>query len=240
MKKKRLIIGSIFFLIIIFLLYISTLNNIKTSSRTIRYSVIGDSYSNGEGATPEESWPALLTAHLNSAGIPIELISNPSVTGWTSQQAIDEELPQFIASKPIFATLLIGVNDWVQGISPQTFEKNLIYLVDHMQTALPDKQNLVLVTIPDFAVTSVGKEYLNGRNGEEGIATFNGIIKREALKRNLTVVDIFELSKEMGKNTQLVSGDGLHPSAKEYAVWETNIYSAVQSLFKGFKVNKST
>src|SRR5947208_515847 len=62
---------------------------------TIRYAAIGDSYSIGEGAKPDESWPAVLTSHLREKGIKIELVANPSRTGWTIQNAIDRELPVF-------------------------------------------------------------------------------------------------------------------------------------------------
>src|SRR6202023_4231296 len=86
----------------------------------IRYAVIGDSYSCGEGATPKESWPALLTQHLKAQGVDVDLVSNPSVTGWTTKDAIDRELPKFINSNPNFATLLLGVNDWVQGVDETT------------------------------------------------------------------------------------------------------------------------
>src|SRR5216117_3923698 len=87
----------------------------------IRYAVIGDSYSCGEGASPNESWPALLTQQLKAQGLDVDLVSNPSVTGWTTKDAIDKELPKFVNSSPNFATLLIGVNDWVQGIDETTF-----------------------------------------------------------------------------------------------------------------------
>src|SRR6266436_1157639 len=86
---------------------------------TIRYVAIGDSYSIGEGASPNESWPALLTRHLNAQGVHVDLVANPSRTGWTTQQAIDLELPIFLGSKPNFGTLQIGVNDWVQGIDAE-------------------------------------------------------------------------------------------------------------------------
>src|SRR5215813_3449992 len=71
-------------------------------SETIHYAVIGDSYSCGEGASPNESWPALLTRHLNENGIHVELVENPSRTGWTTQDAIDRELPVFFKAKPDF------------------------------------------------------------------------------------------------------------------------------------------
>src|SRR5438270_6257284 len=88
-------------------------NKIDKQTEPIRYVAIGDSYSIGEGATPNESWPAVMTQHLNEKGLHVDLVANPSRTGWTTKDAIDRELPIFIKSNPTFATLLIGVNDWV-------------------------------------------------------------------------------------------------------------------------------
>ncbi|HEX4637912.1 MAG TPA: SGNH/GDSL hydrolase family protein, partial [Chthoniobacterales bacterium] len=186
----------------------------------IRYGVIGDSYSSGEGATPKESWPSLLTQHLKAHGLDVDLVSNPSVTGWTTKDAIDKELPKFVNAKPNFATLLIGVNDWVQGVDETTFRNRFSYLLDQMLAVLPNKKRLLVVTIPDFGVTPSGAKYARGRNIHEGIAQFNKIVTEEAHKRGLEVVDIFPLSKKMGQDKSLVAKDGLHPSAKAYAEWE--------------------
>jgi lysophospholipase L1-like esterase len=197
---------------------------------SVRYAAIGDSYSIGEGASPNESWPAVLTRHLKEKGLSIELVANPSVTGWTSQQAIDRELPDFVKAKPNFATLLIGVNDWVQGVDAETFRKRFTFLVDQMLDVLRDKNRLLIVTIPDFGVTATGPKYARGRSISEGIASFNKIIAQESKKRSLRVVDIFDLSKKMGSNLSLVAADGLHPSAKEYAEWEKIIFPAALEL----------
>src|SRR5881227_226453 len=105
----------------------------------VRYAVIGDSYSIGEGATPEQSWPALLARSLTKSGIGVELVSNPARTGWTTQDALERELPVFVAAKPDFATLQIGVNDWVQGAEPEAFRARLTKLMDEMLKALPAK-----------------------------------------------------------------------------------------------------
>ena len=196
----------------------------------IRYAVIGDSYSSGEGATLKESWPALLTQHLSAQALHVDLVSNPSVTGWTTKDAIDRELPKFVNSNPNFATLLIGVNDWVQGVDEATFRNRFSYLLDQMLAVLPDKKRLLVVTIPDFGVTPTGPKYSRGRNIHEGIMQFNQIVTEEARKRGLTVVDIFPLSKKMGKDKSLVAKDGLHPSAKAYAEWERIIFPAALEL----------
>jgi lysophospholipase L1-like esterase len=196
----------------------------------IRYVAIGDSYSIGEGARPEQSWPAILTRHLNAQGLHVDLVANPSVTGWTTQQAIDRELPVFLEKKPNFATLQIGVNDWVQGVSEDTFRKHFTFLVDQMLALLPGKNRLLIVTIPDFGVTPTGGRYARGRNISEGLTRFNQIITEEAKKRGLKVVDVFPASKAMKDDPSLVATDGLHPSAKEYAEWEKIIFPVARDL----------
>ena len=205
----------------------------ESNTEKIRYAVVGDSYSCGEGAKPGESWPSLMTQHLKAQGLNIELVSNPSVTGWTAKDAIDKELPKFVNSNPNFATLLIGVNDWVQNVDELSFRNRLSYLLDSMLAVLPNKKRLLVVTIPDFGVTPTGPKYSRGRNIHEGISAFNKIITEEAHKRGLQVVDIFPLSKKMGQDRSLVAKDGLHPSAKAYAEWENLIFpSALELLTK--------
>ena len=203
----------------------------KNSAQTIRYVAIGDSYSIGEGAWPNESWPAVLTRHLNEKGLPVDLVANPSRTGWSTQQAIDHELPVFLQSKPDVATLQIGVNDWVQGVDEETFRKRLALLLDRMLEVLSRKDRLLVVTIPDFSAAPSGSDYARGRNISEGLTRFNKVIAEEAARRSLPVVDVFVLSKGMQGDSSLVASDGLHPSAKEYAEWEKIIFPAALELF---------
>ena len=204
----------------------------SAAGQQIRYVAIGDSYTIGEGASPDESWPALLTRHLRAAGVDVDLVANPSVTGWTTQQAIERELPVFRKEKPNFATLLIGVNDWVQGVPAEKFRSNFSYLIDEMLKILPNEKPLLVVTIPDFGVTPSGQQYARGRNISAGIASFNKIVVEESQKRGLRIVDIFDLSKKMGSDRSLVAADGLHPSAKEYAEWEKIIFPVASELLK--------
>ena len=207
-------------------------NNNMTGKSIHRFVALGDSYTICEGAKREESWTVILTNHLNEKGINIELIANPSRTGWTTQDLINNELPIYENSNPTFATLLIGVNDWVQKVEINQFHKNLNFIIDKMQEKLLNKQNLVLITIPDFGVTPEGAKYSGGRDISKGLAEFNQIIFKEAKKRNLKIVDIFGVSQAMKDNPELVAADGLHPSAKEYALWETLIFPVVYDVLK--------
>jgi lysophospholipase L1-like esterase len=208
----------------------SAQEKIDQQAERIRYAAIGDSYSIGEGASPDESWPVLLTRHLNARGLHVDLVANPSRTGWTTQQAIDLELAIFLGSKPNFGTLQIGVNDWVQGIDGEIFRKHFAFLADGMLEVLPNKNRLLVVTIPDFGVTPTGPGYARGRNISDGLTRFNQIIAEESNKRGLRVVDVFAISQKMRDDPSLVAADGLHPSAKEYVEWEKIIFPAALEL----------
>jgi len=208
----------------------SETNMASLSPAKIRYAAIGDSYSIGEGASEPESWPALLARHLTTSGTGVVLVANPSRTGWTTQQAIDAELPVWRAAHPEFASVQIGVNDWVQGVDARTFQWRLDVLLDAVQKVLPDTNRLFLVTIPDFSVTPTGAMFSGGRNIAAGLAEFNSIIKASGTARGLQVVDVFALSQKMKGDPTLIARDGLHPSAKEYALWEAMIFPVTQKL----------
>jgi acyl-CoA thioesterase-1 len=223
MIKKLLIIFGPAFLISAFSMY-------TKQDTSVKYVALGDSYTIGTGAGENEAWPVLLTKHLNDAGIKTQLVANPSKNGFSTQNLIDMELPAFDKSGATFVTLLIGVNDWVREVNASTYTKNLIFILDHVQKALPNKNNVLLVTIPDFGVTPQGAYYSNDRDVSKGITEFNNIIKGEARKRGLTVADIFEISKQMKDNSDLTAKDGLHPSAKEYAIWETLIFPEAKKI----------
>ncbi len=202
----------------------------EPSVKTLKYMAFGDSYTICTGTVNEqERWPNILTNHLNEAGIKTELIANPARNGFTTQNVIDKELP-LLTTKIDIATLLIGVNDWVREIDKTTYQKNLIFCIEAIQNKLTNKQHLILITIPDFGITPQGSLYSNGRDISKGITEFNNIIKGEAKKRNLICVDIFQTSQLMKNNKDLTAIDGLHPSAKEYAVWETLIFPEVKKL----------
>jgi len=198
----------------------------------IRYVAVGDSYTIGEGVPRDRCWPVLLTQHLAAAGLNIRLIENLSATGRTTQDAIDLALPAYEAAKPTFATLLIGVNDWVQGVDAETFRHRFEFLLDRMCAALPQRNRLMVVTIPDFSVTPAGAQYARGRAVAAGISQFNAIVTTESTGRDLKVVDVFPTTRQMANNPGLIAPDGLHPSEKEYVLWEKLIYPVAFSIVR--------
>jgi acyl-CoA thioesterase-1 len=204
---------------------------IQNEKAPLKYIAFGDSYTICTGTqTAEQHWPDILAKHLSEGGIKTELIANPSRNGFSTQNLIDHELPVLKTTSIDFATLLIGVNDWVREVDINTYHKNLNYCIDDIQKKLSTKKNLILLTIPDFGVTPQGALYGSGRNISAGISEFNTIIKGEAKKRGLVCVDLYPVSLQMKNNKELTAADGLHPSAKEYAIWESLILPEAKKL----------
>ncbi len=210
----------------------SGMGALVANAEPIRYAAIGDSYTICQGVAKADCWPDLLTRHLNVAGIDIELVANPSRTGWRTQEAIEQELPVYEQAKPTFATLLIGVNDWVHGSGVNKFTTNLKQLMDRMMHRLPKRDRLMIVTIPDFSCAPRGESYGYGRNIAKGITRYNAIIKKEAGLRGLPVADIFPLSQTFCDQPEMFVEDGIHPSSKQYALWEKLIFPVALKILQ--------
>lgn len=224
------LIAQIKFFIALGVFLFSGVSGVSADGQPVRYAAIGDSYTICQGVAPTDCWPALLTRHLNEAGIDTELVVNPSRTGWRVEEAIQRELPVYEQAKPTFATLLIGVNDWVQGSGKNKFTSHLKKLMDRMMSELPHAERLLIVTIPDFSCAPRGESYGNGRNIARGISRYNAIIAKEAGERGLPVVDIFPLSQTFCNRPEMFVEDGIHPSAKQYALWEDLIFPVAYKI----------
>jgi lysophospholipase L1-like esterase len=196
----------------------------------IRYVPIGDSYTIGTGGPLQQSWPAVLTEHLRAEGIDIRLIANPARPGWTTGNAIELELPVFERLKPDFATLMIGTNDCARDADPKQFRANFARLLDAMLAVLPEPKRLLVVNIPDFSLSPAWKMYDASNLAARRVAAFNAVIAGESRKRGITVVDIYAVSRKMKDDLSWFARDGLHPSAKGYALFEAAVYPHAKRL----------
>ena len=124
----------------------------------MRYVALGDSYTIGTSVPPAERWPDQLVAALGPDGPTLDLVANLGVNGYTSADLIRDEMPALDDLRPEFVTLLIGVNDVVQGVAPATYEKNVVAILDALLDRVP-ADRIVTVAIPDYTVTPAGSDY---------------------------------------------------------------------------------
>jgi lysophospholipase L1-like esterase len=191
----------------------------SAAAGSIRYLPLGDSYTIGQSVSTKQRWPNQLVATLDTQGSKLQIVANPSVTGYTSQDLINQELPLVASMKPQFVTILIGVNDYVQGVPIETFHTNLEYILSVLSKELPHPHAILFVTIPDFGKTPTGAEYGSPAASMAGVEKFNSVIKEVASQHQLPVADIFGVSQAVATDPSLIAFDGLHPSGKEYAAW---------------------
>lgn len=196
----------------------------------IRYVAIGDSYTIGYGVSEVDRWPNVLVNNLKKEGININLVANPSASGFMVRDAIDFELPEVEKIKPDFVTVLIGANDSFRQEETEVYQKDLIELLDRLDKILPNPKNIVLITIPDYSISPQAfgfpKEELS-----KLIQDYNEVIRKEANKRGLKVADIFSISQAMIETSDYIE-DGLHPSAQGYLKWEKVIFPVIFDLLK--------
>jgi lysophospholipase L1-like esterase len=197
---------------------------------TLRYVALGDSYTIGTAVgDAAERWPDRLVAALGGAAPVLELVANLGVNGFTSRDVIEVELPRLDELRPEFASVLVGVNDVVQGIPAATFRANAAHILDALRGRLPANR-IVTVATPDYTVTPQGAAYGDPAEQSAGIAANNAILRELADERGIAFVDVWDLSRRAAADRSLVADDGLHPSGAQYALWVERILPVVAGL----------
>ena len=196
----------------------------------LRYVALGDSYTIGTATRGSaERWPDQLAAALGSEPPTLELVANLGVNGFTSADVIREELPALGGLRPEFASILVGVNDVVQGVPRETYRENVARILDDLLGRL-EPDHVIAVSTPDYTVTPAGGDYGEPAAQAAGIRDVNAVLRDLAATRGIAFVDIHDLSLRAADDRSLVADDGLHPSGAQYALWVERIAPAVAGL----------
>jgi acyl-CoA thioesterase-1 len=191
----------------------------------LRYVALGDSYTIGTAIDTTGRWPNQLATRLPT----LELVANLGVNGFTSRDVIERELPQVERLRPEVLSLLIGVNDVVQGVPEATYRANVAIILDAIVRHVGASRAFV-VTTPDYTVTPSGAAFGDPVQQSAGILANNAILTESAAARSIVVADIFDLSLRAASDRSLVADDGLHPSGAQYATWVDRIEPAVRRM----------
>jgi lysophospholipase L1-like esterase len=204
-------------------------------ARTNLYSwlALGDSYTIGESVEPADRYPLQAVKLLAAEGI---YFSEPEIiaqTGWTTSnllKAINEKKIPFPAYDMV--SLLIGVNDQYQGRSPVEYRAQFNSLLQQSIQMAGDKPSRVIVlSIPDYSVTPYARGidtfYISRQ-----IDSFNTVSKELAASYKVQYLNITPQSRKATDDADLLAGDGLHYSGKEYAVWAGLLALTVRETLK--------
>lgn len=195
----------------------------------LRYVALGDSYTIGTSVAEAERWPNQLVERIDD----LDLAGNPAVNGYTSADLVNDELPQLDTLQPELVSVLIGVNDVVQGVTDSQYAGNVAIILEELLTRLPPNR-IICIATPDYTVTPSGAAFGDPAQQSDAIVRFNAILREACERREVRfVAGIFEISQAALEDRSLVADDGLHPSGKQYSLWVDAIEPVVRELIEG-------
>jgi lysophospholipase L1-like esterase len=193
----------------------------------VKFLALGDSYTIGESVPVKERWPVQLIDALSLKGLDC---SNPRIiatTGWRTDNLRSAIKNANLSSDYTLVSLLIGVNDFYQGRTIDSYKPEFEELLKTaIKLAGGDKTKVFVVSIPDFGYTPFGKS--SQPVISRGIDEFNNANRSITKLLGVTYVTITDISRRGLDDPSLVAGDGLHPSGKMYSEWVTRIVTNFQ------------
>ena len=192
-------------------------NNSSENEFDLKILALGDSYTIGESVCVSCRFPVQLkdslVNHLNT-DISVDIIAQ---TGWTTTklfEAIVDENPPLDFD---LVTLLIGVNNQFQGKPFELYEQEFPLLVSQaIALGQNDKNNVIVVSIPDYAYTPYGQNNANPELTSSEIDAYNTFAENYCIENDITYVYITDITRQGLIETDLVASDNLHPSELAY------------------------
>lgn len=193
----------------------------------VTYLALGDSYTIGQGVSPNLRWPQQLVDSLNEGGAVVDSLRIIAQTGWRTDNlsaAMDEAGPL----EAELVSLLIGVNDQFQGVDTLQFQSNFNALLERAIGIAGGIDRVFVVSIPDYGVTPFGAA--DSSIIADEIDAYNRFIGRRCFQPGIPFVDVTSISREMGDSQGSLANDQLHPSGAQYRLWMQAIFPVASAI----------
>jgi lysophospholipase L1-like esterase len=191
------------------------------------YLALGDSYTIGEQVLLSKSFPYQVVQLLRNKNIATAAPEIIAKTGWTTDELLDAISTYSFLPAYDFVSLLIGVNNQYRGKAVEEYEIEFEELLKQaIEFAGNKSTNVFVLSIPDWGVTPFAKERDTEKIALE-INSYNAACKKITLKYNCSFIDITTSQRADADNAEMLAGDGLHPSGKEYTKWAEELTNAI-------------
>jgi len=130
--------------------------------------------------------------------------------------------------KPQLVSILIGVNDLVQGRTVEEYRSSLVKIYEAVGALQLARGRVVAISIPNWSVVPAAASFGSPDHLKRVTDTFNELAQREAEARGFIWVDITAVSTSGTGSPGWISSDQLHPGDTQYAAWADVIWAAVQ------------
>lgn len=210
--------------------------SLTSKDNRVRYLALGDSYTIGTGASDEShNYPSIIAERITKAtGRKVDL-TNPAVNGFTTVDLIDRELRYVRGFEPQLVSILIGVNDLVQGRTPEQYRASLQRIYDAVAGLELPEGHVAAISIPNWSVVPAARDFGDPDRLRRVTDAFNAIAREEASSRGFTWIDISEVSTSNMGAEGWISEDRLHPGDTQYAAWADVIWDALKKSWSSAK-----
>ena len=180
---------------------------------------LGDSYTKGQGVCDTCGYPVQLRDSLipkfnAEDSFNLKVIAE---TGWNTSNLISAIETENLLNDYDIVTLLIGVNNQFQNRPFSLFEQEFPELVNMaIEFAKGNKENVIIISIPDYANTGFGQAF-GGSIITEEITAYNAYIESYCAINNLNLIDAQNLIFAAQTSPELIASDNLHPSELAYS-----------------------
>ena len=183
-----------------------------------KYLALGDSYTIGESVCDSCRFPEQLKKELDQSLNKKGDLKIIAKTGWTTTDLLKAIGQQKPTNDYDLVTLLIGVNNQYQGMPFSTYEKEFPELLNKaIQFAGGEKDNVIVVSIPDYAFTPFGQTKKDPSKISNELDKYNAYAKKISEEENIAFTNITPITREGLEDEALVASDGLHPSKEAYS-----------------------
>jgi acyl-CoA thioesterase I len=184
----------------------------KIAQKTILF--FGNSLTAGYGIEQEDSFAGLTQARLDSLQIAYRVI-NGGLSGETTAGGLSR-LDWFLEDEPTIFVLELGGNDGLRGITPSESKKNLLGIIEKVQTKYPETKIILAgMQIPP----NMGQEYTD---------EFKKIYPQIATEKNVTLIPF--LLEGVAGNPNLNLPDGIHPTESGHKIVFETIWIYLKNL----------
>lgn len=189
---------------------------------------LGDSYTIGEGVKNEENFPYQTVRILRQKGFDFKDPQIIAKTGWTTDELKAAIEKANLSVHYDFVTLLIGVNNQYRGRKVADYIPEFEALLKKAIKFAGDAgSHVIVLSIPDWGVTP----FANGKDKNKiaaEIDEYNAANKLISLQYSVHYLEITVSTRKAANDRSLLANDGLHPSAKEYAIWAESAASVIR------------
>ncbi len=204
----------------------------KSTNHMYTYLALGDSYTIGEQVPIHDNFPHQAVKLLKEQHFDVADPVIIATTGWTTDELAASIREHNINETFSFVTLLIGVNNQYRGRSIDNYRQEYTQLLDQaIVFAKGNAAHVFVLSIPDWGATP----FAEGRDRQQvakEIDEYNAACKEITLAHNCRYLDITGSTRQNGQNKEYLAPDGLHPSAKEYAVWAQQLVPLIAKTIK--------